>query len=76
MNDTAVATRPQTPTGPPRLGFLGIGGIGRDRMRALAAGGAVEVAAIAGPAAAETRAVIDAARRARLLLGADLPGAA
>jgi predicted dehydrogenase len=38
-----VATRP-------RLGFLGVGWIGRDRMRALAAAGAAEVVAVADPA--------------------------
>jgi predicted dehydrogenase len=34
----------------PRLGFLGVGWIGRHRMRALAQSGAVDVAAIADPA--------------------------
>jgi predicted dehydrogenase len=35
----------------PRLGFLGTGWIGRHRLRALAASGVVEVAALADPAA-------------------------
>jgi predicted dehydrogenase len=38
-----VATRP-------RLGFLGVGWIGRDRLRALVASGAAEIAAVADPA--------------------------
>jgi predicted dehydrogenase len=40
---TVTATRP-------RLGFLGVGWIGRHRMEAVAASGAAEVAAIADPA--------------------------
>lgn len=35
--------------GRPRLGFLGVGWIGRHRLEALAASGAVEIAAIADP---------------------------
>jgi predicted dehydrogenase len=49
----------------PRLGFLGTGWIGRDRMRAVAASGVAHVAALADPAADCLRA---AAR--------DVPGAA
>ena len=113
---TAVSTKP-------RLGFLGVGWIGRSRLDAVAASGLAEVAAVADPAlddaydtlddllalplegiviatpsalhaeqavaaleqgvavfcqkprgrdAAETRAVVDAARRADRLLGVDL----
>jgi predicted dehydrogenase len=40
---TRVATRP-------RLGFLGTGWIGRQRLDAIAASGAAEVAAVADPA--------------------------
>ena len=40
---TGVATRP-------RLGFLGVGWIGRNRLEAVAASGAAEVAALADPA--------------------------
>jgi predicted dehydrogenase len=36
-------------TPPPRVGFLGVGWIGRHRMEAMAATGAIEVAAIADP---------------------------
>jgi len=43
MSAVAPVTRP-------RLGFLGTGWIGRDRLRALAASGAVDVAALADPA--------------------------
>ena len=39
---SAVATRP-------RLGFAGVGWIGRNRLEAIAAGGAAEIAAIADP---------------------------
>lgn len=42
----------------PRIGFLGVGWIGLDRMKALAASGLVDVAAIADPSAA----MLDAAR--------------
>ena len=45
----AAGRRPGT--GRPRLGFLGVGWIGRHRMGAIAASGAAEVAAIADPSA-------------------------
>jgi predicted dehydrogenase len=43
----------------PRLGFLGVGWIGRHRMRALAESGAVEVAAIADPAVPDALGSLD-----------------
>jgi predicted dehydrogenase len=64
----------------PRVGFLGVGWIGRDRMRAIAEDGAVEIAAIADPSAdmvAEARTVAPAAATASTLtelLGLALDG--
>jgi predicted dehydrogenase len=45
----------------PRLGFLGVGWIGRHRMEAVARSGAAEVAAIADPAAPAAREATQAA---------------
>ena len=47
--ETLVEDRPAAPTRRPRLGFLGVGWIGRHRMEAIARTGAVEIAAIADP---------------------------
>jgi len=58
---TAVATRP-------RLGFLGVGWIGRNRFEAIAASGVAEVAALADPA------VDGAASSLKELLEEDLDG--
>jgi len=64
----------------PRLGFLGLGWIGRHRMEAILASGAAEVAALADPApeaVAAARAVAPAARTAAglvELLGEGLDG--
>jgi predicted dehydrogenase len=59
---TAVATRP-------RLGFLGTGWIGRNRLQALAASGLTEIAALADPAADCLRAAAQDAPGAQLLAG-------
>ena len=56
------ATRPRAP---PRLGFLGVGWIGRHRMEAILATGAVEVAAIADPSAEMAAEAAAAWRRVR-----------
>jgi predicted dehydrogenase len=72
---SAVAAPPR-----PRLGFLGTGWIGRDRMRALAASGVAHVVALADPAPdcleASARDVPGAALARDLegLLAADLDG--
>jgi predicted dehydrogenase len=50
----------------PRLGFLGVGWIGRDRLRALAASGAAEVAAVADPTKACLRDALADAPEARV----------
>jgi predicted dehydrogenase len=69
----SVATRP-------RLGFLGTGWIGRNRLRAVAASGVAEIAVLADPAAACLRDAARDAPGARLeddlaaLLGAGLDG--
>jgi predicted dehydrogenase len=70
---SAVATRP-------RLGFLGTGWIGRNRLQALIASGAADVAALADPSYESLRAASSDAPDARLaadldeLLAADLDG--
>jgi predicted dehydrogenase len=63
---TAVRASGLAAGGPrkPRLGFLGLGWIGLQRMRALAASGLVDVAAVA-----------DSVEQAALLAAADVPGA-
>jgi predicted dehydrogenase len=48
----ANAVRPASPTALPRLGFAGVGWIGRHRLEAIATAGAGEIAAIADPIAA------------------------
>jgi predicted dehydrogenase len=50
----------------PRLGFLGVGWIGRDRLRALAASGAAEVAAVTDPAEACLREALAEAPEAQV----------
>jgi predicted dehydrogenase len=49
MAGLPVGAPPQGPRARPRLGFLGVGWIGRHRMRAMLETGAVEAAAIADP---------------------------
>jgi predicted dehydrogenase len=72
---SAVAAPPR-----PRLGFLGTGWIGRDRMRAVAASGVAHVVALADPAADRLRASARDVPGAALvrdldgLLAADLDG--
>lgn len=45
----------------PRLGFLGVGWIGRNRMEAIAASGVAEVAAVADPSPRMVEAAVEAA---------------
>jgi predicted dehydrogenase len=47
MTDVLAATSLRAPAARPRVGFLGVGWIGRHRMNAVVEAGAVEVAAIA-----------------------------
>jgi predicted dehydrogenase len=49
MTQALLKTVPETSLARPRLGFLGVGWIGRHRMKAIVDTGAVEVAAIADP---------------------------
>jgi len=49
----------------PRLGFLGVGWIGRHRMEAIARSGAAEIAAVADPSAECLRAALETAPGAR-----------
>ena len=52
MSETLAAPASDVSTTPkPRIGFLGVGWIGRHRMEAIAATGAVDIAAIADPSA-------------------------
>src|SRR5690606_13600705 len=55
-----------------RLGFLGVGWIGRDRLAALAATGAAEITAVADPSPDMVAAALEAAPDARVV--ADLNG--
>jgi predicted dehydrogenase len=66
MAPAPVETPPEGPLARPRLGFLGVGWIGRHRMTAIMETGAVEVAAIADPSPEM------AAEAARLAPGAKL----
>jgi predicted dehydrogenase len=56
--ENAVATKP-------RLGFLGVGWIGRNRLEAIAAQGDAEIACVADPAADNTAAALASAPTAR-----------
>src|SRR4051812_32908528 len=49
MNEVVAEAKPKTALARPRLGFLGVGWIGRHRMKAILDTGAIEVAAIADP---------------------------
>ena len=49
MSELAVQTSPMKSAGRPRLGFLGVGWIGRNRLEAIAQSGAGEIVAIADP---------------------------
>ncbi|WP_119461817.1 Gfo/Idh/MocA family protein [Rhodospirillaceae bacterium SYSU D60014] len=49
MTQVLAETPPEAPLTRPRLGFLGVGWIGRHRMKAILETGAVEAAAIADP---------------------------
>lgn len=62
-----VETPVETPVRIPRLGFLGVGWIGRLRLEAIMAAGAAEVVAVADPAAdAVAQAVLAAPAAARV----------
>jgi predicted dehydrogenase len=64
MTQARVETAREAPVARPRLGFLGVGWIGRHRMNAIIESGAVEVAAIA-----------DASRKVAAEAGQLAPGA-
>src|SRR4051794_16404754 len=49
MTQVMIETPPGASTARPRLGFLGVGWIGRHRMNAILNTGTVEIAAIADP---------------------------
>lgn len=51
MIDALIAPAPAAATRRPRIGFLGVGWIGRHRMEAMVRTGAIEVAAVADPSA-------------------------
>lgn len=74
MPDTLVATAPPPPAPPvavPQLGFLGVGWIGRNRLEALAAARAAEVACVADPAPDNVAAALASAPGAQV--AASLP---
>jgi predicted dehydrogenase len=66
MSEVVAEAKFNTALARPRLGFLGVGWIGRHRMKAILETGAVEVAAIADPSPAM------AAEAAQLAPGAEL----
>lgn len=80
MTDTMILPRATATTRAPRVGFLGVGWIGRHRMRALIDAGAVEVAGIADPSETMLREATTAAPGAAVadglegLLDLDLDG--
>lgn len=80
MTDTMILEPSTTMTRRPRVGFLGVGWIGQNRMRAMAEAGVVEVAALADPSGAMLDRAVevapDAARADSLeaLLDLDLDG--
>lgn len=49
MSEAVAETRPATKQSRPRIGFLGVGWIGRNRMEAMLETDAIEIAAIADP---------------------------
>ena len=59
------------PGSPPRLGFLGVGWIGRHRMEAMLATGAVEAVAVADPSDAAAEEALALAPGARRVEGLD-----
>ena len=77
---TTTGGPPASKADGPRLGFLGVGWIGRHRMEAIAASGAARVAAVAEPDAAAATKAREAAPGAALvasfdeLLDSDLDG--
>ncbi|HEY8381475.1 MAG TPA: Gfo/Idh/MocA family oxidoreductase [Microvirga sp.] len=65
MNQAVLDIAPQTATARPRLGFLGVGWIGRHRMQAILETGIADVAAISDPSpdmAAEAASLAPGAR--------------
>jgi predicted dehydrogenase len=62
---------PEVPVARPRLGFLGVGWIGRHRMKAILETGAVEAAAIADPSPEMAAEAARLAPRARLVATLD-----
>lgn len=80
MTDTMTSPRAEVTTRPPRVGFLGVGWIGRHRMQALIDADVVEVAGVADPSdamrEAARKAAPDAVAAAGLegLLDLDLDG--
>jgi predicted dehydrogenase len=71
MATTPAATPTQVPVARPRLGFLGVGWIGRQRMAAVLATGAVEAVAIADPSPAMAEEAARLAPDARLVATLD-----
>jgi len=72
MSDALLELSTGAATRPPRIGFLGVGWIGRHRMEAMLGAGVVEAAAVADPspeAAAAAAALAPGARRVDGLAG-------
>jgi predicted dehydrogenase len=72
MSEASVlAARPALDTRPPRIGFLGVGWIGRHRMQALLHAGAVDAVAVADPSPQGLEAALQLAPTARAARGLD-----
>jgi predicted dehydrogenase len=74
MKGAAASPSPVTPRGPaalPRLGFLGVGWIGRSRMEAIAMDGRAEVALVADPSPECLGAALESAPGAAPAAGLD-----
>ncbi|MBW6424874.1 Gfo/Idh/MocA family oxidoreductase [Rhizobium sp. XQZ8] len=71
MNSIIIPDQGEPITRPARVGFLGVGWIGRHRMEAMLATGLVEAAAIADPSPEMVQAATKAAPQAKLLSDLD-----
>jgi predicted dehydrogenase len=71
MNSIIMPKNVDTISRPPRVGFLGVGWIGRHRMEAMLATGLVEAAAIADPSPEMLEAATKAAPQAKTLSNLD-----
>ncbi len=69
--DRSETASTSTHNSKPRLGFLGVGWIGRHRLEAIAGSGLVEITAVADPAAENVREAMKSAPEARAMSSLD-----